>query len=108
MKGIVAALAATSCAVAQAPAGTVEVEADGCKLYLPQSEARGASNVRWSGKCSGGLAEGRGVLRVYGGEGLSFAAERTFSQGNAVEEPSMIPPSPKPKAPPIQTEMHRK
>ena len=30
------------------------------------------------------------------------------ARGAAVEEPSMIPPAPKPKAPPIQTEMHRK
>jgi hypothetical protein len=100
--GLVAA-ALAGAAMAQAPAGTLEVEADGCKLYLPQSEARDASRVSWSGGCSEGLAQGRGVVRVYSGERLSFASERTFSRGVA----SMIPPDPRPKAPPIQTRMNR-
>jgi hypothetical protein len=102
-RAVLIAAAFAGAAMAQAPAGTLEVEADGCKLYLPQSEARGASRVNWSGGCAEGLAEGRGVVRVYTGERLSLAAERTFSRGVA----SMIPPDPRPKVPPIQTEIHR-
>ena len=68
-------------ALAQAPAGTAEVTADGCKLYLPQSEAKGASRIRWSGQCANGLAEGRGVVRVYSGGKISVVAERSFAAG---------------------------
>ena len=46
-------------AFAQAPAGTTEVTADGCKLYLPSGDARGASRIRWSGQCKDGLGDGR-------------------------------------------------
>jgi len=68
-------------ALAQVPAGTAEVTADGCKLYLPQSEAKGASRIRWSGQCASGLAEGRGVVRVYSGGKISAVSERTFAAG---------------------------
>jgi hypothetical protein len=68
-------------ALAQAPAGTAEVTGDGCKLYLPQSEAKGASRIRWSGQCANGLAEGRGVVRVYSGGKISVVSERTFAAG---------------------------
>lgn len=68
-------------AIAQAPAGTAEVTADGCKLYLPQGEAKGASRIRWSGKCTDGLADGRGVLRIYAGGKISRVAEATFAAG---------------------------
>jgi hypothetical protein len=97
------ALTLVGAAMAQAPAGTVEVEAGGCKLYLPESEAHGASRVTWSGGCAEGLAQGRGVVRVYAGERLSLAAERTYSRGIA----SMIPSDAKPKAPPIQMRTNR-
>src|SRR5260221_13416852 len=65
----------------RAPAGTAEMTADGCKLYLPQSEAKGASRIRWSGQCANGLAEGRGVVRVYSGGKISVVSERTFAAG---------------------------
>src|SRR5919204_3094681 len=78
--GALAALAA-GLALAQAPAGTSEVTADGCKLYLPQSEAKGASRIRWSGQCKDGLADGRGVVRIYSGGRISIVAERTFGAG---------------------------
>src|SRR5260221_11039503 len=68
-------------ALAQAPAGTAEVTADGCKLYLPQSEAKGASRIRWSGQCANGLAEGRRVVRVYSGGKISVDSERKFAAG---------------------------
>lgn len=66
---------------AQAPAGTIEVTADGCKLYLPQGDARGASRIRWSGKCTDGFAEGRGVVRIYSGGKISRVSETTFAAG---------------------------
>lgn len=68
-------------AIAQAPAGTTEVTADGCKLYLPQGEASGASRIRWSGKCTDGLADGRGVVRIYAGGRISRISEATFAAG---------------------------
>ena len=68
-------------AIAQAPAGTVEITADGCKLYLPQGEARGASRIRWSGKCTDGFADGRGVVRIYAVGKISRVAEVTFAGG---------------------------
>src|SRR5438093_243643 len=68
-------------ALAQAPAGTSEVTADGCKLYLPQSEAKSASRIRWSGQCKDGLAEGRGVVRIYSGGKISRVSESTFAAG---------------------------
>lgn len=76
-----AAIVIAGAALAQAPAGTVEVTADGCKLYLPQSEARGASRVRWSGKCADGLGDGRGVVRIYQGGKISRVSEATFAAG---------------------------
>jgi hypothetical protein len=74
-------LALVQGAIAQAPAGTVEVTADGCKLYLPQGEARGVSRIRWSGKCTGGFADGRGVVRIYAGGKISRVSEATFAAG---------------------------
>lgn len=68
-------------AFAQAPAGTTEVTADGCRLYLPQGEAKGASRIRWSGKCTGGFADGRGVVRIYAGGRISRISEATFAAG---------------------------
>jgi hypothetical protein len=78
-----AALAAllAGVALAQAPAGTTEVTADGCKLYLPSSEAKGASRIRWSGQCKEGLADGRGVVRIYSGGKISRVSESTFAAG---------------------------
>lgn len=64
-----------------AQAGTVEVTADGCKLHLPQAEARNASRIRWSGKCTDGLADGRGVVRIYVGGKISRVSEASFSAG---------------------------
>ena len=78
--GALAALLAGA-ALAQAPAGTAEVTADGCKLYLPQSEAKGASRIRWSGKCTDGLADGRGVVRIYSGGKIGRVSESTFAAG---------------------------
>src|SRR6185503_7755980 len=57
--GAVAA-AVSGSAWAQAHAGTVEVTADDCKMYVAQAEARGASRVRWSGACVDGRADGPG------------------------------------------------
>jgi hypothetical protein len=76
-----AALLIVGAALAQAPAGTVEVTADGCKLFLPQSEALGASRIRWSGKCADGFAEGRGVVRLYRSGKISRVSEATFTAG---------------------------
>lgn len=76
-----AALLVAGAAFAQAPAGTVEVTADGCKLYLPQGEARGASRIRWSGKCTDGFADGRGVVRIYSSGKISRVSEATFAAG---------------------------
>ena len=80
--GAIAALLAGA-ALAQAPAGTSEVTADGCKLYLPQSDAKGASRIRWSGQCKDGLADGRGVVRIYSGGKIARVAELTFAAGKA-------------------------
>ena len=68
-------------ALAQAPAGTMEVTADGCKLYLPQSDARGASRIRWSGKCADGFGDGRGIVRIYQSGKISRVSEATFAAG---------------------------
>src|SRR5215212_1405413 len=83
MRGFAGALALliAGSAFAQAPAGTVEVTADGCKLYLPQGDARGASRVRWSGKCTDGFADGRGVVRIYQSGKISRVSEGTFAAG---------------------------
>ena len=77
----VAALLIVGNALAQAPAGTLEVTADGCRLYLPQGEARGASRIRWSGKCTDGVADGRGVVRIYQSGKISRVSEATFAAG---------------------------
>src|SRR5437763_14401794 len=77
------AMLVSGAALAQAPAGTTEVTADGCKLYLPQSEAKGASRIRWSGQCKDGLAEGRGVVRIYSGGKINRVSESTFAAGKA-------------------------
>src|SRR5205814_3144258 len=71
----------TGIAFAQAPAGTTEVAADGCKLYLPSADAKGASRVRWSGQCKDGLADGRGVVRIYSGGKIARVSETTFAAG---------------------------
>jgi len=69
---------------AQAPAGTVEVTADDCKLYVAQAEARGASRIRWSGQCADGRADGSGVVRVYAGGKIRLATERTYKAGKLI------------------------
>jgi hypothetical protein len=66
---------------AQPPAGTVEVTADECKMFVAQAEARGASRVRWSGQCVDGHADGHGHVRVYAGGRIRLAAERTYKAG---------------------------
>src|SRR5438045_3957802 len=73
----------TGIAFAQAPAGTTEVTADGCKLFLPSSDAKGASRIRWSGQCKDGLADGRGVVRIYSGGKIGRVSETTFAAGKA-------------------------
>ena len=77
-------LGAIGCLLAHgvvAQAATVEVAADGCKLQLPLAEARNASRVRWSGTCTDGLADGRGVVRIYVGGRISRVSEAIFSAG---------------------------
>src|SRR5204863_4724429 len=82
MKFLIAMLV-SGAALAQAPAGTTEVTADGCKLYLPSGDAKGASRIRWSGQCKDGLADGRGVVRIYSGGKIARVSETTFAAGKA-------------------------
>lgn len=65
-----AAAAVVLCAAAAVPAAAAseQVPTAGpahCRFYVPEGWA--VRDVRWSGACRAGLAEGRGTLRAYAG-----------------------------------------
>jgi hypothetical protein len=61
--GLAAWAAAAGLAMAQALPQAVMAGAADCRFVVPQGMP--ASDVRWSGSCRGGWADGRGILRAY-------------------------------------------